>query len=391
MIDNTLVKIIKSDIKNQNRFYKLLKKINKISSKYPTYMGIDFEFNTKKVALMQILFEIHKKEKIIKKYYIIYPPILDQKINDYLKYHIMSNINILKILHGSESLDIPYLVEVFYNMESEPLINFFLSMIDTRYLCEYLNLSKSEPNICRIYDLLFKLKIIDEKEQKLLDLNEDKMGPIYEIFIDINNLSPELIAYSIHDVVYLIDTYIALRNHIIKINSKDYYLLVDCTRYCFMEKRNVTNIGDDLIIINKMNNYFYYVNKSNTNTEIILDKILKATDTKPNLESKDYYYKINMIRTYDIIINDFIESYDSVRFILGINYIKTNILNLFRTIVYVIILKNYKVKASNKEDINYDLDSKFDLIKQGLKAIDLNYLLDLIVKFYEFAEIKLKP
>jgi hypothetical protein len=158
-----------------------------------------------------------------------------------------------------------------------------------------------------------------------------------------------------------------------------------------MEKRNVTNIGDDLIIINKMNNYFYYVNKSNTNTEIILDKILKATDTKPNLESKDYYYKINMIRTYDIIINDFIESYDSVRFILGINYIKTNILNLFRTIVYVIILKNYKVKASNKEDINYDLDSKFDLIKQGLKAIDLNYLLDLIIKFYEFAEIKLKP
>ena len=158
-----------------------------------------------------------------------------------------------------------------------------------------------------------------------------------------------------------------------------------------MEKRNVTNIGDDLIIINKMNNYFYYVNKSNTNTEIILDKILKATVTKPNLESKDYYYKINMIRTYDIIINDFIESYDSVRFILGINYIKTNILNLFRTIVYVIILKNYKVKASNKEDINYDLDSKFDLIKQGLKAIDLNYLLDLIIKFYEFAEIKLKP
>jgi hypothetical protein len=187
MIDNILVKIIKSDKKNQNKFYKLLKKINKISLKYPTYMGIDFEFNTKKVALMQILFEIHKKEKIIKKYYIIYPPILDQKINDYLKYHIMSNINILKILHGSESLDIPYLVEVFYNMESEPLINFFLSMIDTRYLCEYLNLSKSEPNICRIYDLLFKLKIIDEKEQKLLDLNEDKMGPIYEIFIDIKN------------------------------------------------------------------------------------------------------------------------------------------------------------------------------------------------------------
>ena len=61
MIENSIVRIVYSDLHLQNKFYILLKKINKIASKYPTYMGIDFEFNTKKVALMQILFEVHKK------------------------------------------------------------------------------------------------------------------------------------------------------------------------------------------------------------------------------------------------------------------------------------------------------------------------------------------
>jgi hypothetical protein len=151
-------------------------------------MGIDYEFNTKKIALMQILFEIHKKDKKIKLYYIIYPPNLKLKIYDYLKYYIMSNIKILKILHGSESLDMPYLINEYYEFEIEPCLNFLLSMIDTRYLCEYINNAKSLPNICRIYDLLLNFNIIDKKEMELLDKNEDEMGPIYKIIIDqINN------------------------------------------------------------------------------------------------------------------------------------------------------------------------------------------------------------
>ena len=55
----------------------------------------------------------------------------------------MANTNILKILHGAESLDIPYLIDDNFNLELEPSINFFLSMIDTRYMCEYLNIITS--------------------------------------------------------------------------------------------------------------------------------------------------------------------------------------------------------------------------------------------------------
>jgi hypothetical protein len=350
-------------------------------------MGIDFEFNTKKVALMQILFEIHKRDKIIKKYYIIYPPMLDNETSDYLKYHIMSNLNILKILHGSESLDIPYIVEDLFNHEVEPLIDFFMSMVDTRYLCEYLNVINKGDNICRIYDLLVKLNVISEDEKQKLDLNEDKMGHIYETFIDINKLSDELITYAIHDVVYLTDAYEKLKKMIIEHNPKNYYLLLDLIRYCFMERRNVTNIGDDVIIINMMNNYFYYINKSNVHTEYMLSKI---TDTTSEV-NQDYYYKINLLKTYDIILKDFIDSYDSVMIMSKINYLKTNLLSLFKTIVYIIILKYYRVKSSNTQIVEYDLNNNYRLIISSLKEVGLEHLLELIEKFYEFADSKLKP
>lgn len=391
MINNSIVRIVYSNQHIQNKFYILLQKINKLSLKYPTYMGIDFEFNTKKVALMQILFEIHKKSKIVKKYYIIYPPNLNNTVSEYFKYNIMANINILKILHGAESLDIPYLIDDYFNYELEPSIDFFLSMIDTRYLCEYLNISNSKNNICKIYDLLSDLEIINSNQKRDLELNEEKMGPIYDIIIDINKLTPELITYAIHDVVYLIEAYLKLKNTIIQKNPRDYYLVVDCLRYCFLERRNITNIGDDLVIINMMNNYFYYINKSNTGTKLTLDKILENTDTKINLDKSDYYYRVSMIKTFDIITKDYLDSFDSIKTILSINYIKTNILNLLKTVVYVIILQNYRVKASNINVIDYNLNNNYTQIIDSLKIFELNYLLDLVTHFYDFAILKLKP
>lgn len=393
MIDNSIVRIVYKDDKLQNKFYTLLTKINKISMKRPTYMGIDFEFNTKKVALMQILFEVHKKSMIVKKYYIIYPPNLNQKTNDYLKYHIMANKNILKILHGSEALDIPYLVDDFFNMEIEPSIDFFLSMVDTRYLCEYLNILNSRRNPCKIYDLLLDLNILQTKEKKALELNEEKMGAIYDIIIDINSLTPELITYAIHDVVYLVDAYISLQKIIIKTNPKDYYLLIDCLRYCFMEKRNITNIGDDLVLINMMNNYFYFINKANHKTKQTLDKILIASkiNTTEHTNKTEYFYRVSMIKTYDIIIKDYFNSFPNINFITNINYIKTNILNLLRTVVYVIILDNYKIKASIIQIVNYKINQNYKYIIDSLQILELNYLLELVKNFYTYALLKIKP
>ena len=125
--------------------------------------------------------------------------------------NILSNKKILKILHGAESLDIPYIVQDLFNYDTIPIIDFFLSMIDTRYLCEYLNLILNKSKICSIYDMLLNFNIINENIKNKLDENEKKMGPIYNIFIDINNLSDELITYSIYDVVYLIKAYLIIK------------------------------------------------------------------------------------------------------------------------------------------------------------------------------------
>ena len=131
MIDISLVKIIRPNTNLEKHYNKRLKQFARLSKRYPVFLGIDFEFNTKKIALMQLLFEIHKDNQIYKKYYIIYPPELDMT---FFKEHILGNKNILKILHGSESLDIPYIVDdLFLPNEFDLLINFMTSMIDTRY------------------------------------------------------------------------------------------------------------------------------------------------------------------------------------------------------------------------------------------------------------------
>ena len=62
MINNSKVKIIINN-DDQDLFYKKMKKINRLSSLYDIYMAVDFEFNTKIIALMQFLFEIQKKIK----------------------------------------------------------------------------------------------------------------------------------------------------------------------------------------------------------------------------------------------------------------------------------------------------------------------------------------
>jgi hypothetical protein len=51
--------------------------------------------------------------------------------------------------------------------------------------------------------LLEKYQVINKGHRKYLDENEEKMGKLYEMIIDIDELSDELILYSLYDVVYL--------------------------------------------------------------------------------------------------------------------------------------------------------------------------------------------
>jgi hypothetical protein len=349
------------DRTSESYFYKYLKKIVRRSSKYKVLMGIDFEFNTKKIALMQISFETYKPsvDKSLSRYFIIYPPELSNKTVNFLKDNILSNSKILKILHGSESLDLPYIVDELYNNDMEGLIDFFLSMIDTKYLCEYLNDVYNRQKVCRIYDMLLNYEIIDQRIYQILDKNEDEMGPIYKIIIDINNLSEALKKYSIYDVIYLGKAFLTLKDMIIKYNPKNYYLLIDILRFSFMEKRDITNIGDDLVVINMMNNYFILVG-------------LKKT------------YKLKLIDVYNQIIKNYMESYPSIKPLIEITYFKKNMLNLFKTIIYTILLDKYTIYSSSTETISYNINKNYKAIINTIESLELNHLLDITKQFHQF-------
>jgi hypothetical protein len=178
---------------------KLLEEYIKKFISYKGYkvIGIDFEFNRVKnkreIALCQINFMKKTKMDI----FLFYPPNIKKKT---FKNLLISDC--IKILHGSESLDLPYL---FDNIITNDNYNkFFNNLIDTRYLCEYYNLSNNIINgRCRIYDLLLQMKVINKNKYDDLMKNDKLMGNIWEINIDIKTMSKELVKYSIYDVLYL--------------------------------------------------------------------------------------------------------------------------------------------------------------------------------------------
>lgn len=406
MIDINIINIVNTD-KTKELFFNDIKKIYEYSKTNDVYLAIDFEFNTKKVALMQMLFQIKLKinnykqlsrnrtkynkflnislpednmefNKIIEKYYIIYPPNLNKDVLNFLKKKILGNQKILKILHGAESLDVPYIIYELFDFNIKLIINFFLSMIDTRYLCEYINIYNNKHNICSLYDMLCNFNIIDANTKKKLDNNEKKMGPIYNIIINIDDLSTELIIYAIHDVVFLIKAYKILKTIIISnkiklpiIKIKEYDMLLEFIRYAYLEKKNIIDINN-LFILNKMNNYF--INNKN-----FINNIFK----KINNDKKDIF-SITLIKIYNIILDKYRYENKYIDIILNINYLKTDILNLLRNIVYIIIDDNYEIYASKNILNKYCIKENYNIIIEYFRYLKLDNLLIFTDEFKKY-------
>lgn len=183
---------------NSDKNNKLLEDyiIEFISYKGYKIIGIDFEFNRIKnerhIALCQINFVKGSKMDI----FLFYPPNIKKEI---FKNLLISDC--IKILHGSKSLDLPYLFDNIISINDRN--KFCNNLIDTRYLCEYYNASNNIESKCKIYDLLLNMKVITKTKYNKLMKNDKLMGNIWDINIDVNNLSKELIKYSVYDVLYL--------------------------------------------------------------------------------------------------------------------------------------------------------------------------------------------
>lgn len=300
--DNILLKdiniyIIKDKyLNNLNTFFDY---INNNTKEY--YLGIDFEFNNinnkREVALIQINYE---NEFIL----MFDPSNLNNKLKTSLK-KIFFNNKCIKILHGGESLDIKYLFDDFFSnlKERKKFIN---NLYDTKFICEYKNIRDNTSNKkCKIYQLILKSGLINESiYNKLID-NEEKMGPIYNIIINVNNMSKELINYTLFDVFYLISL---TKKLLIKLNN-DEKNLINFFLYETLLKKEI--IERDINILNLFSNYYFldYNNNRYTITNLLeyYNDILVTSKYNFNIINQiPFFKKLLKLLLKKIIITDLV-------------------------------------------------------------------------------------
>lgn len=296
------------------------------------YLGIDFEFNKvndkRTIALCQLNLEDSSDNANI---FLFYPLDLSKKQIDIFK-KLLIDKSIIKILHGGESLDIPYLFDNILTTKKNQNL-FCLNFVDTRYLCEYYHLENNNiDNKCKINFLLLEMNVISKKQFDFLEKQENKMGPIYEIIINVNNLSDLLILYTLTDVLYLPDL-------LKKFPKNDIYqkIVPQVTSFSFNIKR-----------IKDFNNFTQTIAKYNINY----------------IKTKFNIFQLNMIfNSVFYLLKDNIPIFN---FITEINYFKKIFEIMVKYYLYNYLIEYHNIRLDNKnivtKKILLDLKSLEDYI-----------------------------
>jgi len=252
------------------QFFKIFIENQKKNIKIKHFIGCDFEFNrvqklSKDIALFQINLENDSNEGTL---FIFYPPELNKEQLEVL-IKLLTDNYIIKILHGGESLDIPYLFDQVLKTTNN-INNFCKNLYDTKYLCEYAHIQTNEIKKCSIYFLLEEYKIITNKKIQDLEAIEKKMGPIYLIQIDIHKISNALFRYSLYDVLYLpelIKKFLKKSNIYTKVIPEISKLVFQYKRlenheinkmkqYVFSHNNSFVKSNDNMYLLNDIYNYY---------------------------------------------------------------------------------------------------------------------------------------
>jgi hypothetical protein len=222
----------------------------------------------------------------------------------------LNNKNIRFILHGGESLDLPY---IFSNILIKNRFPFLSNLIDTRYLCDYYHNENNIDNKCKINYLNKEMKVITEQQFNFLEKEEEKMGPIYKIKVNVNKLNDLLILYTITDVLYLPELVRKFPN-----NNVYNFIVPETLAYCFTAK--------DYLSINN-NSFSNYINSFNNS--------FLRYDTERILLNDLFHMIVNIID--DEIINN----------LRNINYFKKQLDILLKYVIYRQLIENFVVFQKN--------------------------------------------
>jgi len=345
--------IFKTDTKEKlNIFLLFLRIFYLVDPSNTNYLGIDFEFNTKIAALIQICFEGFKiiDDRTIYSFIFIFDPnqLNKDDMNCLIKNYLINN-KYLKLLHGAESLDVPYLFETILKNNKGYIKQFTKNYIDTRYLCEYYNREfLKNDNKCKIYYAILKLGVIDKNIFDKLIKNQDDMGPIYEIKININNINKNLLKYTLYDVLFLKSFFLKfIYQNKNDINKVYFTVIPEITQFIMLEKKNITNF---------FLKYKVEIDKRNNNYTFINNKFFKLIDIFKNIVKSIALSKINL------------------KFLLDINYYRTYLLYIIKLLTYNFVIKNYTVFASKNVKVIKLLDINIvniDILKAGYNNINI--------------------
>jgi len=311
---NIIVVKTKNDIIDMITFFDQFVKL----SGNKKYASLDFEFNSspdgKKIALFQINLEYNNDDGMI---YLFYPPDLDDNQIKVL-INLLIDKRIKKIVHGAESLDIPYLFKNIFTNNS--LRNQFCNnLFDTRYMCEYYHIENNLDKKCKIYHILREMNVINDDQLKMLLKNEEDMGPIYLIEIDVRNLNDFTMLYSAFDVLYLS---VLLE----QFPDKSIYkkLIPEITCFNYIDRYENIFSKPFFELISKGNNYYIKSDRGNIklisiyqlyyywldDDKKILSKLMEINYFKKFIETYIKYvvYK-NMFKRYEIWENNIKRSY----------------------------------------------------------------------------------
>ena len=319
ILKDDLIYYVNMSIKNEQNIYFhayiLLYALESLFNKY-FYIGVDFEYTNKKIQLAQLNFEHSTSLKSI--IMMVSPSELEPIMMDNFIKLIICNKLITKILHGSDSLDIPYVYKLMLENDPSKIIKFTKGLIDTRFLCEYYKLNRNEAsdNKCSIYDqdparsAIYYFKVVSEEQQNKLSELLESMPASHDIQWNIHKMPKSQVLYAQYDVIFLKYfyyrmIYVATEDEETEIGKKviiELYknVLTELTQFVYLENNEITFLSsecnEEVIVVNN-----YFARKPNgilrmidiynqvstglmtTNPVVDIDKLLKVNHFKTKL------------------------------------------------------------------------------------------------------------
>lgn len=313
------------------------------------YVGIDFEFNDHRFGLMQININNIINDKI-KYIWLVDLNEFNKKDKSIIVNSIFLNDYLYKILHGADSLDIPYIFEDLLDNKKDKILTFMNRFTDTRFICEYIRNDRGLAPKCSIYDALKYFDTIDENKYISLNNINESIGPTYKIKWDIYNLNYQQIKYAYYDVLFLDTFLVDMYKNIDKKNAVYYKYINEVIRFIILERKGISDI----------------IEKAKKNVTLLNNNMVEIKGNKYTLT------KLFDISNQKLIINDGEQELDIMKLISN-NYVKS---------LFVILLKNIFYE-------NIYGDIKSDFIYKELEDMGFNRIKKILKQYSKIIKIKI--